>query len=149
NQQQLRILFERLGFNVLNVSEGAGQPRAWVTLVVKPLNHRDECPIPYFGSSANGHYRVLCIWDHPSEEEIINLIRPGRLGDAPIVLYFDQFTEMKRRNLASLSRTENLSFLFVDEILILFLCSEAKARLPVLFNCALPFTFTNPYSTTS
>ena len=149
SQQQLRTLFERLGFNVLNVSEGVGQPRAWVTLVVKPLNHRDECPIPYFGSSANGHYRVLCIWDHPSEEEIINLIRPGRLGDAPMVLYFDQFTDMKRRNLASLSRIEHLSFLFIDEILILFLCSEANARLPVLFNCALPFTFTNPYSTTS
>ena len=149
NQQQLKMLFERLGFDVVSISEGAGQPRAWVSLVVKPLNHRDQCPIPYFGSSANGHYRVLCIWDHPSEEEIISLIRPGRLGDAPIVLYFDRFTEMKRRNLASLCRAEHLSFLFIDEILLVFLCGEAKARLPVLFSCALPFSFSNPYTTTS
>jgi hypothetical protein len=149
NQQQLKLLFEKLGFDVVSVSEGTGQPRAWVTLVVKPLKHRDECPVPYFGSLANGHYRVLCIWDHPSEEEIISLIRPGRHGDASIVLYFDRFGEMKRRALATLTRTDQLSFLFIDEILLLFLCSEGRARLPIVFNCALPFTFTNPYTTTS
>ena len=149
NQEQLKVLFECLGFEVLSISEGAGQPRAWVSLATKPLSHRDQCPLPYFGSSANGRYRVLCIWDHPSEEEIITLIRPGRLGDAPIVLYFDRFGELKRRNLASLCRAEHLTFLFIDEIILLFLCGEAKARLPVLFSCALPFTYANPYTTTS
>jgi hypothetical protein len=149
NTRELRILFERLGFNVLSISESASQPRAWIALQVKVLDHRDECAIPYFGSLANGNYRVLCIWDHPSEEEIINLIRPGKLGSPAIVLYFDRLTEMQRRSLASLSHADHLSFLLIDQILIIYLCSEFGARMPALFQCTLPFAYINPYVTTS
>jgi hypothetical protein len=149
NKQDLQIFFEHLGFRVLSVSESASQARAWVALQVESLNHRNQCPIPHFGSLAGGHYRVLCIWDHPSEDEIINLIRPGKLGRPAIVLYFDRLTEMKRRNLASLCQADQLSFLLIDQILVIYLCSEPGVRMLSMFLCTLPFTYVNPYITTS
>jgi hypothetical protein len=146
---QLQILFERLGFEVQNVSQTTAYPRAWVQLSVTPLNHRDQCPIPYFGSIANGRYRLLCIWDRPSEEEIINQVRSGRQGTPAIVLYFGRLTEQKRRNLAQLSRADHLSFLVLDELLLVFLCGLRSSRLPAFFQCSLPFTFVSPYTTTA
>jgi AAA domain len=149
NKDQLRMLFERLGFEVLTVSEGSGHPRAWIALQTKALGHRDQCPVPYFGSLANGNYRILCIWDRPSEEEIVNQVRSGRQGSPIVVLYFGRLTEQKRRDLARLSRADHLSFLLIDEISIVYLCGERGVRMPVLFQCALPFTFVNPYTTTA
>jgi len=149
NKDQLRVLFERLGFEVLNLSEGTGHPRSWIALQTKPLSHRDQSPLPYFGSLANGNYRILCIWDRPSEEEIVNQIRSGRQGSPILVLYFGRLTEQKRRDLARLSRADHLSFLLVDEVLIVYLCGERGARMPILFQCALPFTFVSPYTTTA
>src|SRR5262249_6270346 len=113
NKDHLRVLFERLGFDVLNLSEGTGHPRSWIAMQTKPLGRRDQSPLPYFGSLADGNYRILCIWDRPSEEEIVNQIRSGRQGSPILVLYFGRLTEQKRRDLARLSRADHLSFLLI------------------------------------
>jgi hypothetical protein len=147
--EHLKTLFERLGFSVLRLSEATSTPRAFLLMEVTPLKHRDQCPIPYFGSVYHGHYRVICIWDRPSDEDILTTVRQGRQGDPAIVLYFGRLTEQKRRSIAQLSRSDNLNFILIDELLVSYLCGERGSRLPVMFDCALPFTFINPYITTS
>jgi hypothetical protein len=148
SKDQLQILFQRLGFNAQNISESNAMGRAVITMDTASLTHRAECPIPHFGSKANGHYRVFCIWDRPSDEEILTFVRQNR-GTAPaIVLFFGRLTEHKRRSIATLVRNDSLNFLLIDELLITYLCGERGSRLPVMFDCALPFTFQNPYVTT-
>jgi hypothetical protein len=146
---ELRTVFTRLGFEVEEIGPSTNSPRAWIPIKVTTVAHKNQCPVPYFGSMANGRYRVLCVFDRLSEEEIINQIRTGRQGTPPIVLYFGRLTELKRRYLAQLSRAEQLSFVFIDELLLIYLCGHHRSRLPVMFQCALPFAFVNPYTTTA
>jgi hypothetical protein len=147
--EPLKTFFERLGFEVYHLSEPSGSQRVFLTLDVRPLTHRDRCPTPYFGSTANGHYRVICLWDRPSEDEILNVVRQGRNGPPAIVLYFGRIGEQKRRAIAQQGRQDNLSFIVIDELLVAFLCGVRGSRLPIMFDCTLPFTSLNPYTMTS
>lgn len=147
--ETLKTFFERLGFEVYLLSEPSGSQRVLLTLDVRPLTHRDRCPIPYFGSNSGGHYRVICLWDRPSEDEILNVVRQGRNGPPTIVLYFGRLGEQKRRAIAQQGRQDNLSFIVIDELLVAFLCGVRGSRLPVMFDCTLPFTCLNPYTMTS
>lgn len=147
--EHLNVLFEKLGFRDVELSDSSGQQRAFLAMRTAPLMHRDQCPIPYFGSVVSGNYRVICIWDRPSEEQILDIVRHGRQGAPAIVLYFGRVGEQKRRNIAQLSRADNLNFILIDELLVAYLCGVRGSRLPVLFDCALPLTFINPYTTTS
>jgi hypothetical protein len=147
--EPLKTFFERLGFEVYHLSEPSGSQRVFLTLDVRPLTHRDRCPTPYFGSTAGGHYRVICLWDRPSENEILNVVRQGRNGPPAIVLYFGRLGEQKRRAIAQQGRQDNLSFIVIDELLVAFLCGVRGSRLPVMFDCTLPFTCVNPYTMTS
>ena len=147
--EPLRILFERLGFEVFPFSEPAGSQHTFLNLDVRPITHRDRCPVPYFGSAASGRYRVICLWDRPSEEGILDVVRPGRNGSPAIVLYFGRLGDQKRRTIAQQGRKDNLSFIVIDELLVAFLCGVRGSRLPVLFDCTLPFTCLNPYTMTS
>ncbi|WP_157467024.1 AAA family ATPase [Edaphobacter aggregans] len=147
--EPLKTFFERLGFEVYHLSEPSGSQRVFLTLDVRPLTHRDRCPTPYFGSTAGGHYRVICLWDRPSEDEILNVVRQGRNGPPAIVLYFGRLAEQKRRAIAQQGRHDNLSFIVIDDLLVAFLCGVRGSRLPVMFDCTLPFTCLNPYTMTS
>jgi hypothetical protein len=49
NNDQLRILFERLGFEVLSLTESSGRPRAWIALQVKRLVSLDTLYYDYRG----------------------------------------------------------------------------------------------------
>jgi hypothetical protein len=149
NSEAVSLFLQRLGFNVVTTSNSSAPQRTMLSALVEPLRHRDQCPVPYFGSTANGHYRIICLWDRPSDEEIINSVRHGRQGSPAIVLYFGRLNPQKRRSLAQLSRMDNLHFLLIDEIMMAYLCGEHGSRLSAFFNCVLPFTFINPYTTTS
>jgi hypothetical protein len=54
-------------------------------------------------------------------------------------------TKTKRRSLAHLCQKRRRKFIVIDDTLMFFLCGERGARLPVLFDCTLPFTFLQPY----
>lgn len=147
--EHLKIFFERLGFEVFPLTEPTGSQRVFLNLDVRTLTHRDRCPVPYFGSTARGRYRVICLWDRPSEDEILDAVRQGRNGPPAIVLYFGRLGEQKRRTIAQQGRKDNLSFIVIDELLVAFLCGVRGSRLPVMFDCTLPFTCLNPYTMTS
>ena len=117
-------------------------------LKVTPIADREICSVPYFGSLAQGRYRLLCAWDRPSEEELINACRE-RTTAPLLVVYFGRMTEARRRDLAYLSRSRKKSLLVLDETVIWFLCLERGARLRRLFRVLLPFTAEDPYITTA
>jgi len=48
-----------------------------------------------------------------------------------------------------LCRQRQRSFIVVDDLLLIYLCGERGSRLPVMFHCALPYTFQTPYTTTA
>jgi hypothetical protein len=145
----LDSVLKNLGFTGVRSRSRSVNDKTWVEVDTDTLNDRTLCPVPYFGSRADGHYRVLCIWDRLGEEEIVNQVGKNHDGPPVIVLYFNRLTENRRRELARLCRSERRTFLFVDEALVLFLCGETGPRLPVLFECALPFTYVNPFTTTA
>lgn len=76
-------------------------------------------------------------------------MRHGRQGAPAAVLYFGRLNESRRRSLAHLSRTDNLNFILIDDLVVAYLCGQSGSRLPVMFDCTLPFAFINPYTTTS
>ena len=150
--RHLTNIFEGIGFESVRIS---GDPITrsahlwWGELKVKPIADREICSVPYFGSSAQGRYRLLCSWDRPSEEELINASGRERTTTPLVVVYFGRMTETRRRDLAYLSRSRKKSLLVVDETVIWFLCAERGARLRRLFRAVLPFSTDDPYITTA
>ena len=148
--EPIRTFFERLGFEVFQLSEPAGTQRVVMTIWMRERSHIVIGVLfPYFGSTAGGRYRVICLWDRPSEDEILDVVRQGRNGPPAIVLYFGRLSHHKRRGIAQQGRKDNLSFIVIDELLVAFLCGVRGSRLPVMFDCTLPFTCLNPYTMTS
>jgi hypothetical protein len=156
-----RAVFTFLGFNVLNVStmESKGisrGSRVWQDVITQPVRDRAQCPVAHYGSRAAGsftsdraRYRVLWIWDEPSAEDLISAVGDTAHEGPTFVFYLGKLNEDRRRSLARLSRKDRRTFLVVDEVLLLYLCGEPDARMPVLFRCALPFTYLDPYVSTA
>jgi hypothetical protein len=118
-------------------------------VLTDPIADRERCPIPFFGSEACGNYRVLCFWARPTEEDLISDVGDTAHGKASLVFYFGRMSEARRRDLARQSARQRRTFVLLDETLLVFLCGERGSRLPVLFSCALPFTWAEPYTTTA
>ena len=149
--EEIETLFSEIGFIVRHVQLTRRDDRdiGESILETEPLDRRERCPIPEFGSSANGKYRILFLWKSPTEEDILQHAgNSGRRG-ATIVLYFGVLNKSRRSELARLARERGRSLLIVDDLLLLYLCGETGSRVPILFACSLPFTYVQPYVTTA
>ncbi len=146
----MRNLLRLFGFNPQpQMSIRSAGKYVTVEMRTDPINERRICPAPFFGSQAMGHYRILCVWGEPGEEELINKVGGAtNRQKATIVFHFGYLSKERRRNLAALCRENKQSFLVVDDALAAFLSAEAS-RLPSFFRCTLPFTYVEPYVTTS
>jgi len=144
-----RQILTHLGFSVLRLNIDRSRPRVWIHVDAEPISDRDRCPVALYGSGAYGNYRVLCVWSRPSEEDLLNDVGDTSHGSPVLVFYFGRMSEKQRRDLARLCRERRRTFIVIDETLLLYLCGERGSRLPVLFKCALPFTFLEPYTTTA
>ena len=103
--------------------------------------------VPQFGSQAQGHYEVICLWERPGAEVLAARLRELRLTMRNVlVLYLGRLTTTQQRDVARTCRERGLAIAILDETLLLFLAPERDARLPVFLHCALPFTALNPYS---
>jgi hypothetical protein len=116
-----------------------------------PLNDRNFCPTPAYGSNANGNYNVFLVFDaQTTPEEIIkNVGETVHQSALPIVFYFGRMSEERRRALARLSRERRRALVVLDEILLWFLAAEPSPRLRPFFETTLPFSFGEPYTTTA
>jgi RNA polymerase sigma factor (RpoD-like family) len=142
-------ILSSLGFNTANIAIRKVGNYIWIDITTEPIQDKKRCPVPAYGSEAKGHYRILCVWDRPSEEDILNAVGDTSVGSRVLVFHFGRMTEKRRRDLARLCRERRRTFIVIDDVVMFYLCGERGARLPILFECTLPFTFLEPYTTTS
>ena len=113
------------------------------------VEDRAVCPIPHFGSGAKGNYRVICRWERPTEDDIVQMIGDSSLHRATIVLYFGRMSERKWRDISRKTKVAHKSFVLVDEVMLLFLAGQSGSRLAAFFSTALPFAYSDPYDATA
>lgn len=123
--------------------------RTWLHVQSEILADRERCPVFVFGSQANGRYRVLCLWNSPTHEDILSYAGENPHASPLIIFYFGTMGIEKRRNVARLCRDARRTCLVFDDTLMLFLCAEAGSRLPTFFSCTMPFTYVEPYTITA
>ncbi|MBE9144084.1 sigma-70 family RNA polymerase sigma factor [Planktothrix mougeotii] len=148
-EKDVRIILSNLGFNLAKIEIKNFVNNTKIDLRTEPIQDKNRCPVPTFGSQAHGHYRILCLWDRPNEEDLLNAVGDTSSSSPMIVFHFGRMSEKRRRDLARLCRERCRTFIVIDDTLMLYLCGERGARLPVLFDCSLPFTFLQPYTTTA
>ncbi len=139
-------LFSEIGFVVRGVEATTRIPNTSVVETVR-LEGRDQSPVPMYGSGAHGRYRVICCWNRPAVEDLMQYTHQRGGGPPPIVLYFGRLTERQRKQLAGVCRERQETLVVLDETVLVFLCGERGSRLSALFHCTLPFTHVMPYHT--
>ncbi|HBE50634.1 MAG TPA: hypothetical protein DDW76_17995, partial [Cyanobacteria bacterium UBA11369] len=148
-EKDVSQILSSLGFNTANITIKKVGNYIWIDVTTEPIQDKKRCPVPAYGSEAKGRYRILCVWDRPPEEDILNAVGDTSVGSRVFVFHFGRMTEKRRRDLACLCRERRRTFIVIDDAVMFYLCGERGARLPILFECTLPFTFLEPYTTTS
>ena len=148
--RRVTTLFSEMGFIVQQMNAiRSGSNVAEADMQTAPLRTRERCPIPVFGSAADGRYRIVFLWDRPTEEDMLQHADESPRRAATILLYFGRLTKTQREGVAVLARKRLRSILVIDELVLVFLCGERDSRVPVLFACTIPFTYAQPYVTTA
>ncbi|MDL5055387.1 RNA polymerase sigma factor RpoD [Oscillatoria laete-virens NRMC-F 0139] len=145
-QDNAREILRYLGFNTAQLTINQVGDYTRIDVNTEPIQDKNRCPVPAYGSEAKGHYRILCVWNRPSEEDLLNAVGDTSQDSGAIVFHFGRMTARRRTDLAHLCRKRGRKFIVIDDTLMFFLCGERGARLPVLFDCTLPFTFLEPYT---
>ncbi|MBR8839969.1 MAG: hypothetical protein DSM106950_39720 [Stigonema ocellatum SAG 48.90 = DSM 106950] len=147
-QKNIQVILATQGFNTVQIRVNPCGGRTWVNVTTEVIRNKELCPVAAYGSAAHGQYRILCVWDRPTVEDILNAV--GETSPHPaFVFFFGRLTTQRRRDLAWICRERRRTFVLIDDILMLYLCGVEEPRLPTLFNCALPFTFLEPYAATA
>lgn len=144
----VRDLFEFLGFTSVDVGEiTRSGDVAHCIVKTDVVQNRDLCPVPQFGSQARGHYRVVAVWNTTAPQDLGAIVtRLG--GSAPVVLFsFNGLGLEVRRRLRTHCRANRLSYIVLDDYLMLFLASLTGGRLGAFFGAALPFSHMIPFHT--
>lgn len=126
----------------------------WYSLRLKP---RTSPPVPQFGSfrmqddsrnqstrSDFAKYDIVLIWDRPGRQEIETFAEQTNKRPA-LILYFGRMNPHQREEFTQLSKSRQIPFLLIDDILIAFLSGEYDVRLRAMFECTLPYAYVNPY----
>lgn len=103
-------------------------------------------PLSAFGSERQGNYEVLLVWNRPSIgalEQIINELH--LLGKAPIVIYLGRATLRQRAEWSQFCHRQNLTAMFIDELVTFFVSSQRESRLPGTVMLGIAWGFNNPY----
>lgn len=142
-------ILEGIGFRPRDIVLEKRDRRIWGEIKTELIADRTRCPIAAFGSDAKGNYRLLFALNRPNEEDLISDVGETTRNHPMVVLYLGRMTIQRRRDLARICWERRRTFIAIDDALILYLCGERDSRLPVMFQCALPFTFAEPYTSTA
>ncbi len=121
------------------------------------LKPRVPSPVPQFGSlrfregiknrigkADFANFDVILVWDRPGKSEIENFA--NKINKRPaILLYFGRMNLIQRSDFLRLTKSRQLPFLLIDDVLIAYLASEYEVRLQAMFECTLPYAYVNPY----
>ncbi|MEO8154459.1 MAG: hypothetical protein ABI605_15420, partial [Rhizobacter sp.] len=143
DRESLRKVLEALGVPVRSLDQDkAGH--GW-TLFTEIIDDREVCPVPHFGSRAQGRYRVVVLGERASPEDLLQRIGDSAQQTATIVLSLTRSPPRFWQDLAKLSKERQRSFLLLDEAILLSLLAQRGSRLASWFALALPFTYSEPY----
>ena len=114
-----------------------------------PNRGRNRTPLPKFGSFAKGKYRLITITQNLNEEDLFEQIRElePETERALIVFNFVWMNQASRLEVFRLSKKRGLSFLMLDEAMLIYLMGVKESRFPVFVKLAAPFSFDEPYQT--
>jgi len=143
---KIQDIFSLLDFPVLNSTAVSAKV---FKLETRPITDRNICAIPQFGSQAQGHYKVICEWEFPTQDLLLTKVSDNLVDNRTLVLFFGRLTEKRRRELAREARARQKSLLVLDDILLFYLCTQRQSPLPAFFDCAIPFSWAQTYNITS
>lgn len=116
-----------------------------------PIEGRSRTAIPQFGSVAKGKYRLITLRDAMTEEDQFEMYKEliPTTNRAVIVFNFFWMNQINRLELAKLSKKNRITFLVMDEAMLLYLFAQKESKFPAFIKLAAPFTFAEPYQTAS
>lgn len=121
DRENLRKVLGALGVPVRSLEQDkSGQ--GW-TLFSETIDVREVCPVPHFGSRAQGRYRVVVLGDRASPEDLLQRIGDGTQHTATIVLSLTRSPGRFWPDLAKLSKEwigvlgEYDTLIYVDQLL--------------------------------
>ena len=151
-QQRLNGLATALGFGQVRVSQlgpgivGQAVPEYLMHCV--PIADRRVVDLPDFGSRAAGNYRLLVVHGRVTVDAVLRLVSK-KIGDrsSPVILCFLGVldTESRRRIAREMRAGGHHPTLVLDEALAAFISLQAGEKLSAFVDCALPFSFSEPY----
>ncbi|MCD7896923.1 MAG: hypothetical protein LUG50_09660 [Planctomycetaceae bacterium] len=150
----LKTILTRIGFKNVDVQpfgKETDRRGAWYTMTCDTVNNRDVCPIPHFGSEADGKYSIYCVWDKPYGHELRDRVKKSTCPGRTIVIYLNWMDKDKRNDLAyqgGRSLPPDKAYIVLDCYLYLYICGQ-RNPLAALFNCAIMFSPGQPYQSTN
>ena len=148
NETDVIQVLTGLGFDALEC-ESAHQDQSGISQVrVSPTNDRDVCAIPQFGSASGGHIRILHVVG-ASPELILERSRKSK-GPGFLCIFFGGVIEAEARcQIRKLCRDKQITLLVLDDLLVAHLAEVRGQRLTVFFKAATPYTWVDPFVSTS
>lgn len=149
--RSVRIVLAALGFgptrvNPVHPPTGRGRPQSMkASFSARAVMDRATCPVPTFGSVANGRYRI--VFTPARMDNLSAALADGTGAQATLLFHFGRLDTAQRQVFVRQSRALAQSALLVDDWLALFLASRNAPRLPWFFSATLPYTVVQPYVT--
>jgi hypothetical protein len=149
-QKRLKVIIETIGFKVQEFGNNERSTnKHFFDVTCSPIQNKDICPIPHYGSSSNGKYRFICMWGVSNEEDLIQEVKTliPSTGRSVIVLSFVRINAHQRINFGQYCKRSTINFILLDELALFYLSLTSGSRLPIFFKLTLPFTYQLPYQT--
>ncbi len=149
-RSRLELLLVGLGLTVKELirADRVSGREIW-NLDADPVEDRHVCPLPMYGSSAGGRYRVICVWGRPTEDDLLQWVGDAATLRPPLLLFFGRMSEQRWRDLSRLAKSKRRSLLMLDETLLVYLCCSEGSRLRAWLDTAMPFSYSLPYDATA
>ncbi|OJY83092.1 MAG: hypothetical protein BGP23_08555 [Lysobacterales bacterium 66-474] len=149
-QPRLESFLHWIGFTVTALhQDDRVQGREIWSLDAVTIADRVVCPIPQFGSSARGRYRMLFAWGRPTIDDLMQWVGDAATAKPAVVLYFGIMSERDRRDLSRQAKLRRRSLVVLDQSLLVYLLAASGSHLATFVQIALPFSYASPYDPTA
>lgn len=148
---RLELLLVGLGLTVKELirADRVSGREIW-NLDADPVEDRHVCPLPMYGSSAGGRYRVICVWGRPTEDDLLQWVGDAAAFAAAVAaILWPHVGAWRWRDLSRLAKSKRRSLLMLDETLLVYLCCSEGSRLRAWLGLAMPFSYSLPYDATA
>ncbi|HHU17772.1 MAG TPA: hypothetical protein GXZ70_06110, partial [Clostridiales bacterium] len=147
NIENLYIILSYMGYIVEN------------TNAIRMLQHDDTSahfevrmsdgnisPLSAFGSDRDQRYDVILIYGRPNVHSIYQILSFYKvLNRCPIVFFMGRMRHKQRTEWSELLKSNGLTAMCIDEILIYYLASQPDSRLPAAISCGSAWSDIMPY----